>query len=234
MITFQMSMLLMPFLTTFQLLVHYIYQLLDPKLMLLFPFVIIIKSEKMKTDLISSDLISNPPNDADTLYKQYHTTLTTLIDKHAPLHTKHTKAKYIPGWVNDAVIAAKETKRLFEGIWRRNKSHFNRSQYMQKVHQYNRTCIQGKSEFLKAKIQDNHHDPKKLWQILGDVLHRLPARMLPSINPPRLLADRFVEFSSEKIEKNMLNFSYLPEVTTHHPRLSPQCFPPSLLLLRIK
>ena len=74
----------------------------------------------MKTDLISSDLISNPSNDADTLYKQYHTTLTTLIDKHAPLHTKHTKAKYISGWVNKAVIAAKETKHLFERIWRRN------------------------------------------------------------------------------------------------------------------
>ena len=121
-----------------------------------------INKEKMKTDLISSDLISNPSNDADTLYKQYHTTLATLIDKHSPLHTKHTKVKYIPGWVNKAVIAAKETERLFERIWRRNKSHFNRSQCMQKVHQFYRTCMQAKSEFLKAKIQDNHHDPQKL------------------------------------------------------------------------
>ena len=83
-------------------------------------------------------------------------------DKHVPLHSKHTKANYIPGWVNEAVIAAKETKRLCERIWCRNKSHFNRSQYMQKVHQYNRICMQAKSEFLKAKIQDNHHDPQKL------------------------------------------------------------------------
>ena len=111
-----------------------------------------INKEKMKTDLISSDLISNLSNDSDTLYKQYHTTLTTLILKHAPLHTKHTKVKYIPGWVNDAVIAAKETKRLFERILHRNKSHFNRSQYMQKVHQCNKTSILTKSEFLKAKI----------------------------------------------------------------------------------
>ena len=109
---------------------------------------------------------------------------------------------------------------LFERIWHRNKSHFNRSQYMQNVHQYNRTCMQAKSEFLKTKIQDNHHDPQKLWRVLGDVLHRLPARMLPSINPPRLLADRFVEFFSEKIKKIRSNFSYLPEVTTHRPRLS--------------
>ena len=78
-----------------------------------------INKEKMKTDLIASDLINNPSKDADTLYEQYHSTLTILIDKHAPLHIKHTK--YIPGWVNKAVIAAKETMRLFERIWRRKK-----------------------------------------------------------------------------------------------------------------
>ena len=183
-----------------------------------------INKEKIKTDLISSDLISNPSNDADTLYKQYHTTLTTLIDKHAPLHTKHTKAKYIPGWVNDAVIAAKETKHLFERIWRRNKSHFNRSQYMQKVHQYNRTCIQAKSEFPKAKIQDNHHDPKNLWRVLGDVLHRLPARILPLINPPWLLADRFVEFFSEKIEKICSTFP----ISQKSQHIAPDSPPPVL------
>ena len=177
----------------------------------------------MKTDLISSDLISNPSNDADTLYKQYHTTLTTLIDKHAPLHTKHTKAKYIPGWVNDAVIVAKETKCLFERIWRRNKSHFNRSQYMQKVHQYNRTCIQAKSEFLKAKIQDNHHDPKKLWRVLGNVLHRLPARMLPSINHPRLLADLWS--SSQKKLKKICSTFPISQKSQH---ITPDSPPPVL------
>ena len=43
------------------------------------------------------------------------------------------------------VISAKETKRLLESIWHRIKSTFNRSQYMQKVHQYNRMCMQAKS-----------------------------------------------------------------------------------------
>ena len=80
----------------------------------------------MKTDLLASELINNPPKEPDTLYKQYHTTLSTLIDKHAQLHTKHTKVKYIPGGVNKTIIAAKKTKRLFERIWRRNKSTFNR------------------------------------------------------------------------------------------------------------
>ena len=163
--------------------------------------------EKMKVDLLASELINNPAKEPDTLYKQYHTTLSTLIDKHAPLHTKHTKTKYIPRWVNDTVISAKETKRLFERIWRRDKSTFNRSRYMQKVHQYNRICMQAKSQFLKAKIQDNHNNPQKLWHVLGDVLHRFPAKILPLIKPPQLLADRFVEFFTEKIEKIRSTFS---------------------------
>ena len=166
-----------------------------------------IDKEKMKADLLASGLINNPSREPDTLYKQYHSTLSTLIGKHAPLHTKHTKEKYIPGWVNDTVIAAKETKRLFERIWRRDKSTFNRSQYMQKVHQYNRICMQAKSQFLKVKIQDNHNNPQKLWRVLADVLHRLPAKILPSIKPPQLLADRFVEFFTEKIEKLCSTFS---------------------------
>ena len=69
---------------------------------------------------LASELINNPSKEADTLYKQYHTTLSTLIDKHAPPHAKHTKAKYVPGWVNKTVIAAKETKCLLEQIWHMN------------------------------------------------------------------------------------------------------------------
>ena len=56
---------------------------------------------------------------------------------------------------------------------------------------------------------------QKLWRVLGDVLHRIPAKILPSINPPKLLADRFVEFFTEKIEKihsifsTSLNFRHI-------------------------
>ena len=164
-----------------------------------------IDKEKMKADLLASELINNPSKEPDILYKQYHSTLSTFINKHAPLHTKHTKAKYIPGWVNDTVIAAKETKRLFEHIWRRAKSTFNRSRYMQKVHQYNRICMQAKSQFLKVKIQDSHN------------------KILPSIKPPQLLADRFVEFFTEKIRSTFSASANLQHITPDSP--PPLCSP---------
>ena len=85
---------------------------------------------------------------------------------------------------------------------------------MQKLHQYYRICMQAKSQFLKAKIQDNYHNPQKLWHVLGNVLHRLPAKILPSIKPPQLLTKRFVEFFTEKIEKIRSTFS--PSVNSQH------------------
>ena len=93
---------------------------------------------------------------------------------------------------------------------------------MQKVHHYNRICIQAKSQFLKAKIQDNHNNPQKLLCVLGDVLHRLPAKILPSIKYPQLLADRFVEFFTEKIEKICSTFS--ASVSLQH--ITPDSPPP--------
>ena len=92
---------------------------------------------------------------------------------------------------------------------------------MQKVHQYNRICMQAKSQFLKAKIQNN---PQKLWRVLGDVLHRLPAKILPSIKPPQLLADRFVEFFTEKIEKIRSTFS----ASANLQHITPDSPPPML------
>ena len=63
-----------------------------------------INMEAMRKDLLSSELIVDPKNNSDALYSQYHSTLTTLIDKHVPSITKHVRSKYIPGWVNDSVI----------------------------------------------------------------------------------------------------------------------------------
>ena len=93
---------------------------------------------------------------------------------------------------------------------------------MQKVHQYNRICMQAKSQFFKAKNQDNLHNPQKLWRVLGDVLQRLPAKILPSIKPPQLLADRFVEFFTEKIGK--INSTFSASVNLQH--ITPDSPPP--------
>ena len=60
----------------------------------------------MKADL-ASELINNPSKEADTLYKQYHNTLSTVINKHAPRQSISRDG------LTQTVIAETETKRLF-------------------------------------------------------------------------------------------------------------------------
>ena len=54
------------------------------------------------------------------------------------------------------------------------------------------------------------------------MLHRLPAKLPPSINPPQFLADRFVEIFTEKIVKILSTF--LASLTLQH--ISPDSLPP--------
>ena len=84
--------------------------------------------------------------------------------------------------------------------------------------------MQGKSQFLTAKIQDNHNNPQKLWRVLGDVLHKLPAKILPSIKSPQLLANRFVEFFTEKSEKIRSTFSASADLQHITPDSPPPMF----------
>ena len=65
-----------------------------------------IDNEKMKTDLLASELFTKPSKEADILYKQYHTTFYTLIENMHHL-ILNSKVKYIHGWINKTVIAAK-------------------------------------------------------------------------------------------------------------------------------
>ena len=95
----------------------------------------------MNAYLLSSKLLTNPHKEADALYSQYHSVLSSLIDKRDPPQTKHVKAQHILGWINERVIVYKEIKLLYEHICIKNKSIYSRSKHIQKVHQYNRICM---------------------------------------------------------------------------------------------
>ena len=61
----------------------------------------------MSTYLLSYKLLTNPHKEADALCSQYHSTVSSLMDEHAPPHTKHVKAQHIPGRINERVIVYK-------------------------------------------------------------------------------------------------------------------------------
>ena len=61
-------------------------------------------------DLKTSDLIRCPKTTAVELNNQYHTTLSTLIDKHAPCRTKTCCSRPPNPWITEEVRQAKRLK----------------------------------------------------------------------------------------------------------------------------
>ena len=68
---------------------------------------------KFKTDIIKSQLITNPKLSAGSLYKQFHDTLSSILNTHAPPKTKSVTPIGLPPnpWIISAIEAAKRTQR---------------------------------------------------------------------------------------------------------------------------
>ena len=98
--------------------------------------------DNFKNDLTNSDLIQNPDtNSATSLYTQYHATMLTLLDKHAPLKScKVTpNARPVNEWITDEILTLSERKkRQLERIWRRDRTDSNWSRLNARVHLCNR------------------------------------------------------------------------------------------------
>jgi len=81
-----------------------------------------ISISKFKHDIANSRLITHPPTDLYDLVYSYNTTLSSLLDKHAPLKTKTIRAKTPNPWFTPALAKLKSTRRHLEKVWLRIRS----------------------------------------------------------------------------------------------------------------
>ena len=155
---------------------------------------------KMADDLNSSELVKNPKlSSCEDLYNQYHNTLVSLLDKHAPLTSK-LEGRPPAKWLNDKIFSAKRQKRYYERKWRRTQSSQDRSNYRKSINSYNRQIKKAKQTFYTKTIEENSHDSKNLWKNLNAILHRNPVKVLPSNVSALNLANSFSSFFVEKIK----------------------------------
>jgi len=78
-----------------------------------------ISVSKFTRDILQSRPITHPPPNLSDLVDAYNSTLTSLIDIHAPLKTKTFLAKPINKWYTPALSAFKAPRRHQENFWLR-------------------------------------------------------------------------------------------------------------------
>ena len=112
--------------------------------------------DNFKNDLTNSDLIqSSDTNSVTSLYTQYHDTVSTLLDKHAPLKCCMVtpNARPVNEWKTDEILSSKRKNRQLERIWWRGRTDSNRSRLNAQVHLCNRLMSKAKRTIIQIWFQ---------------------------------------------------------------------------------
>ena len=157
-----------------------------------------INVERLREDLAASAFVAHPSDDIDTLYEQYVSSLSDLLDIHAPLKTRRL-AKPAPGWITNEFRTAKCLRRQYERTWRRDKTPLNRARLRRQINRCNHLLNKNKKNYYQELVKENSKDGKKLWWVLGKVLGRSQVSILPSCTDDKSLANRFGSFFIDKI-----------------------------------
>jgi len=182
-----------------------------------------IDKNSLKRDLASSLLLKQPLlSSASDLYDQYHSTLSSILDKHAPM-CKKTIKRVSEKWLSVEFFKAKHLKRHYERVWRRSKSILDRSKFRRQVNKCNDIINKSKSKTYYDLVHDNIHDPKKLWKSLHSIMHRTQISILPEDSSDSSLANKFCNYFVDKINviRNLFSKS---DSCSPEPLTQPPCF----------
>ena len=140
-------------------------------------------------DLNNSSLVTLPPENVDDLFSAYHSTLSTLLDKHAPLRRQRLSTRRSEPWYDGECRASKRLTRRLERVNRRCHTESSRTAWMQQF-QAQRQLFRRKSEaYWTSTITDCRGDSRKLWSKVGQLLK--PSTVQPNQHTAANLANHF-------------------------------------------
>ena len=160
------------------------------------------------SDILSSDLIKKPEKDLSVLCQQYDSVLSSILDKHAPVSTKTLQRKPPTPWITPEIMKAKTLCHNLERAWRRSRTHLDRSRYKHQCHLCDRMMTKAKSKYLADVIAENSDNPRRLWNSINNIPHRIPLPALPEFTSVKSLCDHFSRYFVDKIETIRFKFPY--------------------------
>ncbi|PIK38724.1 putative RNA-directed DNA polymerase from mobile element jockey-like [Apostichopus japonicus] len=115
----------------------------------------------------------------------YHSILTKVLDKHAPMREKGVTVRASHPWFTDDLYAAKCEKRKAERKWRQTKLT---------VHRYIFLAF----SLLQCQSRGAHANPKVLQHMYNEILSSKADAKLPTYSEAKDLANKFMSFSLKK------------------------------------
>ena len=181
---------------------------------------------KFQLDLLSSKLLTNPPSSLSELVSCYNTTLSSLLDKHAPKKSKTVSQKPNNPWYTPTLHTLKSSCRRLHRIWASSHSAVDLSNLRSATNHYHASVLKTKRSYYQSLISSTKSDSKKLWHTVNTLLLRHTDPVLPSSTNSIDLSNNFASFFSEKINTLRSKLNCTPSDPSPHS--APPVTPPSL------
>ena len=177
-------------------------------------------------DILSSRLITHPPSGLSDLVECYNSTLSHLLDKHAPLKSKTFRTHSPSPWFSSLLKKLKLSKRHLERVWSRSHSSEDLKNFRTATNLYHASIIKAKRAYNSSLIASSITNPRLLWKNINTILHRSSLPALPTYDSLSSLSHSFAKFFSDKIHKLHTGLLFNHTSTSPHvpPPFTPPCF----------
>jgi len=121
-------------------------------------------------DLNNSSLVTSPPQNVGDLFSAYHSTLSTLLDKHAPLRRQRLSTRRSEPWYDGECRASKRLTRCLERVNRCCHTESSHTAWMQQFQAQRQLFRHKSAAYWTSTITDCRGDSRKLWSKVGQLL----------------------------------------------------------------
>ena len=154
-------------------------------------------------DSFLSDLCFCPvvcdPSDLEVLIDQYNSTLSSLLDKHAPLMEKTITIRPSAPWMTDELRIEKRVLSKAERTWWYGKLAILFQIYCSHLKSFAKNLRGTKSTFFRRKVGECRHDGRTLYQLLNNLMGSFKGKIPPPCIQPSDRLNAFATAFSSKV-----------------------------------
>ena len=159
-----------------------------------------INMDNFKADIVKSGLPEMQHEDVDILVETYNSTLTKILDQHAPLKSRTVTIHPNAPWMTDGIKEVKREKRKAERKMRQTGLVIHKEIYIEYRNKMNRMITDSKKDFYKQRIDESSNSQSQLFKCVNELFGRRKCSALPTHDNVKELCDRMAEFFSQKIK----------------------------------
>jgi Reverse transcriptase (RNA-dependent DNA polymerase)/Endonuclease-reverse transcriptase len=172
-----------------------------------------INTVNFANDIRTSCLYTSPATTLAKYIEQFTTTLTTLLDKHAPQKTTSCLSRPHKPFITPEIKNEKSKRSKLETIFRKDRSPQNKANFMNQAKVVAKLITTARRLYFRNLIANCSGQPKKLWAALDNLLCRKPPPTLPNSISPPTLASAFLQYFDDKITNLCARFTPLTPAT---------------------